>query len=86
MLKVNTKKISVQDFIIKYHLFPVIGGTWYTTLNKGSGTIKVRADLRLVFVETDVDYGDSEATLDDDTLNNLFDMIQNGDVIKEEAK
>jgi hypothetical protein len=88
MLKVNLKKISLEEFVVKYHLFPVISGGEYTTLTKGNenGTIAVEDEQYHVWITAEVDYGDCEATLDDDTLSLLFDMISNGDVIKEENK
>jgi hypothetical protein len=85
MLKVNTEKISVEEFAVKYHLFPITDKTGYTTLTKGDGSIRVERKQNLVFVEAEVEYGDWKVTLDDETAGLLFDMIKNGDVIKEES-
>lgn len=41
MLKVNTDQISVEEFAVKYHLFPITDKTGYTTLTKGAGSIRV---------------------------------------------
>lgn len=83
MLKVNTKKIPIEEFAVKYHIFPLTDKTGYTTLTKGTGSIRVERKQNLVLVEAEVEYGDLKATLDDETVNVLFDMISNGDLVKE---
>jgi hypothetical protein len=82
MLKVNTSKISVDNFIKKYNMRP-------RTMFAGCHPYKwsVGSEIHVypngeIMVSTE-GAGDSVCPTN---LDILFDMIKNGDVIKEEEK
>src|SRR5574344_1029340 len=67
MLKVNLKKISMEDYAIKYHLFPTNDNHSFSSFGCGITVDRIR---NYVFVQGQ-------------GLDTLFDMISNGDVVKE---
>ena len=80
MLKVNTKKISVEEFAEKYNM---------KNLNTNDNPIfgyHVGCFIRLLHENGRIELLDIDGDETCGTLGILFDMIKNDDVIKEEAK
>jgi hypothetical protein len=80
MLRVNTAKITPGDFAKKWGLTPILRILYFyhTQIYMQDGNIHICNDE-----DGEVS---SMVMVDDEALDVLFDMIQSGDVIKEDRK
>ena len=78
MLKVNKKKISIEEFAKKYGIEKNHFGL-YVSIKKGIQVSIPNGIIRAYFL------ADEDGSNDID-FDALFDMISSGDIIKEESK
>ena len=81
MIKVNTAKISPQDFADKYNLNGPVQLDGYYASNDGRLAVHPDSSIWLFSQQLDMETSQEPAT-----VSLLFDMIANGDVVKEANK
>lgn len=83
MLKVNTDKISVPDFADKYGLvcIQIVNGVYSYIASDMDEHIELSRKFGYISF-----WSENCSAIENGVLNILFDMIKNGDVIKEEQQ
>jgi hypothetical protein len=80
MLKVNTKKIPIEEFAKKYGLVcrQIVNGVDAYIASDMDEHIEVSKKHKIITI-----WSENELAIENGVLNVLFDMITNGDLVKE---
>lgn len=80
MLKVNTEKISIEEFAKKYGFVcrQIVNGVDVYIASDMDEHIEVSEKHKIIAI-----WSENESAIENGVLNVLFDMISNGDLVKE---